>query len=76
MRKITVAFPDRWVASPLHRPANKFSCDGGPVQGFPGTNGQVTAMSQGGPERTVGAWNATNDGFSNSEGKSQIVVCG
>jgi len=48
----------------------------GLVSSFPGHKGQGTAISKGGPERTVGAWNATGDDFSNSKGHSQIGLCG
>jgi hypothetical protein len=60
-------------------PANKFSagaCDDvvSIVDGHPGAEGQWAAILSGGPERTVAAWNATEDEFSNSAGRSQVVV--
>jgi hypothetical protein len=45
------------------------------INSFPGANGQWAAIGSGGPERTVGAWNATGDTFSNSAGHSQIGLC-
>jgi hypothetical protein len=59
-------------------PVNKFSvgaCDeAGIIGGHPGANGQWKAIGSGGPDRTVAAWNATDDGYSNSGGRSQVVV--
>ena len=60
-------------------PAEKFSATCGDVasivNGHPGATGQWTAILSGGPERTVGAWNATDDEFSNSGGSSAVIVC-
>jgi len=58
-------------------PQDNFTSDctpGGAVAGHPGVIGQVAAISSGGPERTVGAWNATEDDFSNSGGKSAVTL--
>ena len=59
-------------------PAGKFSvlsCDPvGIISGHPGAVGQFAAIGSGGPERTVGAWNATEDEFSNSAGRSAVVI--
>ena len=61
-------------------PADKFSVsactDPGIINGHPGAVGQWAAILSGGPGRTVAAWNATEDGYSNSEGRSQVVVGG
>jgi hypothetical protein len=60
-------------------PADKFevfACDGpGIIGGHPGAKGQFRAIGPVG-ERTVGAWNATDDLGSNSGGHSQVVVGG
>ena len=60
-------------------PAEKFSATCGDVEsivdGHPGATGQWTAILSGGPDRTVGAWNATEDEFSNSGGNSAVIVC-
>jgi hypothetical protein len=63
-------------------PAGNFTvteCDAfGLIDAHPGAVGQETAIGANleNAERTVGAWNATSDDFSNSEGKSQIGLCG
>jgi hypothetical protein len=61
-------------------PANKFSVsectDPGIINGHPGAVGQWKAILSGGPDRTVAAWNATEDPYSNSKGHSQVVVGG
>jgi hypothetical protein len=47
------------------------------LDSFPGAKGQWKAIGEGFENhlRTVGAWNATSDEFSNSQGKSQIGLC-
>ncbi len=61
-------------------PHEVFNCPGetpDPIAGFPGHKGQNTAIfGDGGPERTVGAWNATEDVFSNSGGITPVTICG
>ena len=59
-------------------PAEKFTCepDGTPldaIAGFPGVNGQNRAIF--GTGNTVGAWNATEDGGSNSGGHAVVTIC-
>ncbi len=61
-------------------PQDKFTVaactDPGIINGHPGATGQWAAILSGGPDRTVAAWNATEDPFSNSAGHSQVVVGG
>jgi hypothetical protein len=61
-------------------PADKFEVfectDPGIVNGHPGAVGQWAAILSGGPDRTVAAWNATEDPYSNSGDHGQVVVGG
>jgi hypothetical protein len=59
-------------------PADKFSgtCEDvvSIVNGHPGYRGQWTAIVSDPPPRTVGAWNATSDTYSNSVGPIALCV--
>jgi len=57
-------------------PQDKFTSECGDpisaIKGHPGFTGQETAIFEAG--NTVGAWNATEDGGSNSGGKSAVTL--
>jgi hypothetical protein len=62
--------------------ADNFAIDGdcnatNLLNSFPGATGQWKAIGAAfeNADRTVGAWNATADEFSNSKGHSQIGLC-